>query len=138
MSYRLSTQVKPLIWTESVIDKFSHSRMEIMVKAKGQFKKQSVAKSVEISVPVPSDADSSRFKTSMGSAKYMLEKNVIIWSIKSFLGGKEYLRRAHFGLPSVEKEEVEGRTPIGVKFEIPYFTVSGIQVRYMKIIEKSG
>lgn len=36
--------------------------------------------------------------------------------------------RAHFGLPSVEKEEVEGRPPIGVKFEIPYFTVSGIQV----------
>lgn len=44
-------------------------------------------------------------------------------------GGKEYLMRAHFGLPSVEKEEVEGQPPIGVKFEIPYFTVSGIQVR---------
>ncbi|XP_020939449.1 AP-1 complex subunit mu-2 isoform X1 [Sus scrofa] len=138
MSYRLSTQVKPLIWIESVIEKFSHSRVEIMVKAKGQFKKQSVANSVEISVPVPSDADSPRFKTSVGSAKYVPEKNVVIWSIKSFPGGKEYLMRAHFGLPSVEKEEVEGRPPIGVKFEIPYFTVSGIQVRYMKIIEKSG
>ncbi|XP_045146225.1 AP-1 complex subunit mu-2 [Echinops telfairi] len=96
-------------------------------QAKGQFKKQSVANSVEISVPVPSDADSPRFKTSVGSAKYMPEKNVVIWSIKSFPGGKEYLMRAHFGLPSVEKEEVEGRPPIGVKFEIPYFTVSGIQ-----------
>nr|XP_051694035.1 AP-1 complex subunit mu-2 [Oryctolagus cuniculus] len=138
MSYRLNTQVKPLIWIESVIEKFSHSRVEIMVKAKGQFKKQSVANGVEISVPVPSDADSPRFKTSVGSAKYVPEKNVVIWSIKSFPGGKEYLMRAHFGLPSVEKEEVEGRPPIGVKFEIPYFTVSGIQVRYMKIIEKSG
>ncbi|KAF4014622.1 hypothetical protein G4228_006345 [Cervus hanglu yarkandensis] len=138
MSYRLSTQVKPLIWIESVIEKFSHSRVEIMVKAKGQFKKQSVANGVEISVPVPSDADSPRFKTSVGSAKYVPEKNMVIWSIKSFPGGKEYLMRAHFGLPSVEKEEVEGRPPIGVKFEIPYFTVSGIQVRYMKIIEKSG
>ncbi|XP_060271451.1 AP-1 complex subunit mu-2 isoform X1 [Ovis aries] len=129
MSYRLSTQVKPLIWIESVIEKFSHSRVEIMVKAKGQFKKQSVANGVEISVPVPSDADSPRFKTSVGSAKYVPEKNMVIWSIKSFPGGKEYLMRAHFGLPSVEKEEVEGRPPIGVKFEIPYFTVSGIQVR---------
>jgi AP-1 complex subunit mu len=25
-----------------------------------------------------------------------------------------------------------------VKFEIPYFTVSGLQVRYLKVIEKSG
>lgn len=35
-------------------------------------------------------------------------------------------------------EEVERRAPISVKFEIPYFTVSGIQVRYLKIVEKSG
>lgn len=46
--------------------------------------------------------------------------------------------RAHFNLPSVEAEEQEGKPPIAVKFEIPYFTTSGIQVRYLKIIEKSG
>ena len=36
--------------------------------------------------------------------------------------------RAHFGLPSVEGEVIEGKPPIQVKFEIPYFTTSGIQV----------
>lgn len=40
--------------------------------------------------------------------------------------------RAHFGLPSVESDELEGKRPITVKFEIPYFTVSGIQVRIKK------
>jgi AP-1 complex subunit mu len=25
-----------------------------------------------------------------------------------------------------------------VQFELPYFTVSGIQVRYLKIVERSG
>lgn len=33
---------------------------------------------------------------------------------------------------------MDRRTPISIKFEIPYFTVSGIQVRYLKIVEKSG
>ena len=37
--------------------------------------------------------------------------------------------RAHFGLPSVEAEDKEGKPPISVKFEIPYSTTSGIQVR---------
>ena len=66
--------------------------------------------------------------------------------------------RAHFGLPSVKNGtiklnattststhssliaelDVEKRAPITVKYEIPYFTVSGIQVRYLKIVEKSG
>lgn len=98
--------MKPLIWIESVIEKFSHSRVEIMVKvtilvrarlkprwspqrarflkAKGQFKKQSVANNVEVRVPVPSDADSPKFKTSTGTAKYVPEKNLVVWTIKSF------------------------------------------------------
>ena len=46
-------------------------------------------------------------------------------------GGKEYLMRAHFGLPSVEAEDKEGKPPISVKFEIPYFTTSGIQVKHL-------
>lgn len=42
--------------------------------------------------------------------------------------------RAHFGLPSVVAEETEGKPPIHVKFEIPYFTVSGIQVRHQQLL----
>lgn len=39
---------------------------------------------------------------------------------------------------SATEQDVEKRAPITVKYEIPYFTVSGIQVRYLKIVEKSG
>ena len=65
------------------------------------------------------------------------------FSIKQFPGQKEYLMRAHFGLPSVSASEAGQadnslKEPIRVHFEIPYFTVSGIQVRYLKIVEKSG
>jgi hypothetical protein len=62
--------------------------------------------------------------------------------------------RAELGLPSVRGDDDKGggmmggfggsmggvgggkgKRPISVKFEIPYFTTSGIQVRYLKIIE---
>lgn len=38
--------------------------------------------------------------------------------------------RAEFSLPSITDEEAgpERKAPIRVKFEIPYFTVSGVQV----------
>jgi len=138
MSYRLNTHVKPLIWIESVIERHAHSRVEIMVKAKSQFKRRSTANNVEIAIPVPNDADSPKFKTTIGHCKYAPEQNAVIWTIKSFPGGKEYIMKAHFGLPSVAGDLNEGKPPISVKFEIPYFTTSGIQVRYLKIIEKSG
>ena len=50
-----------------------------MVKAKSQFKKRSTANNVEIIVPVPSDADGAKFKTSTGYCKYVPEKNCVIW-----------------------------------------------------------
>lgn len=138
MSYRLNTHIKPLIWIESQIEKHAHSRVEIMVKAKSQFKRRSTANGVEIIIPVPQDGDSPKFKTGIGSCRYAPELSAVIWTIKSFPGGKEYLMRAHFSLPSIESDETEGKPPIQIKFEIPYFTTSGIQVRYLKIIEKSG
>ena len=36
--------------------------------------------------------------------------------------------KAQFFLPSVDGNLIEGKPPINVKFEIPYFTTSGIQV----------
>ncbi len=130
MSYRLNTTVKPLIWIEPTIERYSHSRVEYMIKAKSQFKKRSTANNVEIIVPVPSDADGAKFKTSTGYCKYTPENNCIVWTIKSFPGGKDYLMRAHFNLPSISSEDTEGKPPVQVKFEIPYFTTSGIQVDY--------
>lgn len=175
MSYRLNTQVKPLIWVECLVESHSGSRIEYMLKvrsffsispplrtndlfqAKAQFKRRSTANNVEIIVPVPEDADTPRFRTNIGSVHYAPEKSAIIWKIKQFGGGKEFLMRAELGLPSVKGDDEhgggmtggfggsmggvgglaagKGKRPIQVKFEIPYFTTSGIQVRYLKIIE---
>lgn len=155
MTYRLNTHVKPLIWVEAVVEPHKGSRIEYMIKTRSQFKSRSVANNVEIIIPVPSDVDSPSFKSSVGSVTYLPDKDAVVWTIKQFHGGREYLMRAHFGLPSISaadqadhgdkkgqgrggSSENSWKAPIGVKFEIPYFTVSGIQVRYLKIIEKSG
>ena len=145
MTYRLNTHVKPLIWVEAVVEPHKGSRIEYMIKTRSQFKAKSVANNVEIIIPVPSDVDSPSFKSSVGNVTYLPDKDAVVWKIKQFHGGREYLMRAHFGLPSISaandqagKKENSWKKPIAVKFEIPYFTTSGIQVRYLKIIEKSG
>lgn len=110
MSYRLNTDVKPLITADIVIEQHPGSRLEYMMKvicspnskARSQFKRRSSANNVEIVVPVPEDADSPKFKTNIGYVEYAPEKGAFIWKIKAFAGGKEYLCRAHFGLPSVK------------------------------------
>ena len=124
------------------------------IKARAQFKRRSTANNVQISIPVPEDADTPRFRTNIGTVHYAPETSSIVWKIKQFGGGKEFLMRAELGLPSVRGDDEKGggmmggfggsmggvgggkgKRPISVKFEIPYFTTSGIQVRYLKIIE---
>jgi AP-1 complex subunit mu len=51
---------------------------------------------------VPEDADTPRFRTTIGSVYYVPEKSAIVWKIKQFSGGKEFLMRAELGLPSVK------------------------------------
>lgn len=140
MTYRLSQNVKPLIWVECTVEKHSRSRIEYLVKAKSQYKERSTASHVEILLPLPPDAITPAVRASQGSAVYAPEKEALVWKIKNFPGGREFLLRCKFSLPSVPaEEEQQGRMPpIRVKFEIPYYTVSGIQVRYLKVIEKSG
>ena len=101
MSYRLNTQIKPLIWAEAIVEMHEGSRIEFMVKVKAQFKRRSTANNVEIMINVPDDADSPKFRAAIGSVSYAPELSAMVWKIKQLGGGKEYLMRAHFGLPSV-------------------------------------
>ena len=57
-------------------------------QAKSQFKQRSTANNVEIVVPVPPDADSPSFKTSIGTVKYAPERDAVVWSIKQFHGAR--------------------------------------------------
>ena len=114
MTYRLDTQVKPLIWVEVTVENFTRSKIEYLVKAKTQFKSKSIANNVEISVSVPTDVDSPVFKSNVGTVKYVPDQNSMVWCIKQFLGRKEYMMRAQFGFPSIEAEERQkySRVPI--------------------------
>ncbi|VVT56484.1 uncharacterized protein SAPINGB_P005093 [Magnusiomyces paraingens] len=156
MSYRLNTTVKPLIWIDCQIRNFSNTRIEIKARARAQFKSRSHANDIDITIPVPEDADSPRLKVSQGSAKWKPELAAIVWHIKKLVGGKEIELSAQLNLPSVRENDDGGSSlaggrdsqpstyleggssaqkPISVKFTIPFYTTSGIQVRYLKIIE---
>jgi AP-1 complex subunit mu len=140
MTYRVSRAVKPLIEVECAVTHPARSRTEFLVKARANFKDRSTATGVEIALPLPEDAVAPSARASSGSAVYVPERSALVWKIKAFPGGKELLLRAKFNLPSVAAEDGRaGRAPpIRVAFEIPYFTVSGIQVRYLKVVEKTG
>ena len=141
MNYRLNLKIKPLIWVEVERKELTPTKMKYLVKAKSNCKPKSTANNVCIMIPVPVDLQNPLFKSSLGSVTYSPDKEVLIWNIKRFPGMKETNLIIQFNVPSLRANDSKGKylkKPIEVKFEIPSFTVSGIQVRYLKITEASG
>jgi AP-1 complex subunit mu len=138
MKYRLSSTLHPIIRVTAKIERYKGSRVELNVTAKADFRKETVAQSVKISVPVPPDVDTPKAQATSGKMAYSPKDDRLVWTLKKFAGGKEFQLKAHFGLPSLERDDEDARRPIDVSFEIPYFTVSGLQVQYLKVFEKSG
>ena len=140
MSYRLDMSIKPLISVKVEILNISETRIEYVAKAKTNFKNRSVANNVSIYIPVPLDIQNATFKTNSGSVVYLSDREDLLWFIKRFEGQCELDMNCSFQVPTVRIDDTTKhlKRPIQVSFEIPYFTVSGFQVRYMKIVEKSG
>ena len=140
MSYRLDMSIKPLISCKVEIKNHSETRIEYIVKAKTNFKNRSVANNVSIYIPAPLDIQNATFKTTSGSVVYLSDREDLLWFIKRFEGQCELDMACSFQVPTVRIDDPSKhlRRPIQISFEIPYFTVSGFQVRYMKIVEKSG
>lgn len=140
MSYRLNTQVKPPIWVDAVIEQRT-TRVDYVVKARTQLKPRAVANNVKIAIPVLPDVDTPKFKCTSGNAKYAPDRDVIVWSMKQFKAGREAVMRGHFLITNIGKNqdhESASKRPITLEFEVPYFTISGLQVRFLKVVDKSG
>jgi len=141
MSYRLTNiNVEPLIWCEMKVKESSATRIEYTIKITSQFKEKHTANNIAVKIPVRSDVISPEIKCEAGSITYSPESESMNWIIKSLSGGRSECARIKLSFPSVVEERKMRVTPpiLSVNFEIPYFTISGVQVRYLKVSEKSG
>ena len=110
-----------------------------VVKCKAQFKRRSTANNVET---VPGDADSPKFRVRQASCQ-QLETDPdrhrrATYTTRPTSGVYMSLCSSRPLAHAQLDVEPPARPPLTVKFEIPYLTVSGIQVRCLKIVEKSG
>lgn len=148
LQYRLncsSKSLKPLILCETQYHLHDGSRLQIIVRLKSNYKKQSIANNVIVYVPVTNEYDTPSFKHNHGKVKIIADeadssKNYLVWKLKNLSGGKDYGLVAELQLPSTnalqkKKNEYYSKLPTRIEFQIPYYTTSGIQVKYLKVNE---
>ncbi|CDK25139.1 unnamed protein product [Kuraishia capsulata CBS 1993] len=141
MTYRiLSPSINQLFVVDYKMQNHSNTRLEILLKVRTNFKPKLVCNNLEIYIPCPDDISSPKFGRTKGSVKYLPDKSCLCWKFKSINGGKEYSMIAELQLPSVhsgDEYQLESfrKRPLKLNFQIPYYTTSGLQVRYLRINE---
>ena len=96
------------------------------------------ASNVVVRVPMPPTAASARCECGRGRAKYEPGERALVWRISSFQGGTESSLTACIDLLPATREKAWVRPPISVDFQISMYTCSGVQVRFLKVYEKSN
>merc|ERR1712083_867926 len=97
---------------------------------------------VVVSVPVPkcSTSVTSDLSSSVTgqTADYDADKNMYVWRIKKFQGGTEEQIRLRIVLSKQHTASIRKEIgPIAMKFEIPMYSVSNVQVKYLRILENN-
>lgn len=140
-SYRLSSGVAPLIWIDSTRKSLGSTRLQYKIKLSTLFKERFSAQEIKVIIPVESDATNPEVQCKVGQVTYCPEESCISWTLKNISGKREVDLQMLLSVPSVKGNTDEASSLgeyIHVHFEIPYLTPSGLQVRYLKVFEKSG
>lgn len=137
---------------------------EIRVLLRTNFAKRVIVNDLCIEVPIPRTPDRVTLKASTGRAKRDPATDSVLWRISYLPGEREVVLDIACALPllqSIEHLSLEdaadpesslpsskqpsagadawkGRLLRIRSFEMPFFMASGFQVRYLKIVEKSG
>lgn len=137
MNYRISDATQVPIKLMCLFSK-TGNKMEYKIKMRAEFESSNSAENIELKIPIPVETSKKNLNPGVGKAKYESDQNAIIWRIKKFQGGKEALLRVDLELAKDWNEAEWNRPPISLNFNIPMYTVSGVKVSFLRIMEKSG
>jgi AP-4 complex subunit mu-1 len=123
------------------IEKHSPYKVEVNIKLRADIPKTSHGSNVLIRVPVPKTTQSVTVDFGMGSGstyEYKSAEKCVLWGLKKLWGATEHAMRINISLGQPAGTDIEKHIgPISMKFEIPMHNVSGLNVRFLKIEERS-
>jgi AP-2 complex subunit mu-1 len=86
----------------------------------------------------PPNTATAKVRAARGRARFEPEQKAIVWRLRNYTGGAETFLSAEVEMVASMKDKTWNRPPISLEFQVPLFTASGVQVRFLKVYDKSG
>jgi AP-2 complex subunit mu-1 len=138
MKYRVNGNISLPFKLMPAVQEDGKKRVTLTLKVTANFGTTKSASNVVVRFPVPPNTARATVKVGAGRAKFEPEQKAIVWRIKKFNGGQEFMMSAEVDLMETTVSKTWSRPPISVDFNVSMFTASGVYVRYLRVFDKSG
>mmetsp|Transcript_5356 Transcript_5356/g.8414 ORF Transcript_5356/g.8414 Transcript_5356/m.8414 type:complete len:440 (+) Transcript_5356:113-1432(+) len=144
MKYRITQNINLPFSVIPVVSEHGRTRVEYEVKVKSRFDPQNTsgvtlsATGVVLRIPCPPNTAKCNVEVTKGEAKYNANLKCIVWKIRKFKDDKSFFLKGQVKLVASVNEKAWSRPPVTMDFSVPMFAASGMHIRSMKVLEKSG
>ena len=118
-------------------------KVEVMIKIRADIPKQNYGNNVMVELPLPANVQTvtSEFGVSdiKQTAEFDRQSRKVLWKIQKFAGGSEQEIKLTITFKEQQTDSVRKRIgPISMKFEILTYSVSKLQVRYLRVLKTAA
>jgi AP-4 complex subunit mu-1 len=142
MNYRLTSEIQQPFRVIPSIELVSQFKAELTLRVRGDIPPTTAGINVVLKVPMPKAATSVSVELGVGATgqtyEYRQASREVLWAIPKFKGGTEQIVKIGIATgapitPAMRKEI----GPVTMAFEVPSHNVSGIQIRFLRLEERS-
>lgn len=124
----------------SFIEEMGPNKLEFHCLVKADIPSTSYGQNIQIQIPLSRNTISVKCDAPGCGAEYIESEKKVVWTIKKLLGGSDVRMHIKVTLEQNVVSLAQSKREIGpleVNFEIPMYSVSNMQVRYLRIMEAS-
>lgn len=116
-------------------------KMTIRVTLRSTFDSTITASGLTLTIPTPNDVIKNTITCSNGKAKFSAGENSISWKFNKIYGDLEHTLTAELRLSEDDEfsqKHTSAKTPLSLDFTMDMYSASGLQVKFLKVVEKSN
>lgn len=137
MQYQLSDELPsaPPFRLFPTLERDGGGRLLMYLKLRCDLPPKSAAINVSATIPIPKDSVSLSQELSSPdqSAELRPQSRAVVWQIPRFTGGSQLSALFKLEVPGLSSASMLEVGPVGLSFELPKFTATGLQIRFLRL-----
>jgi AP-2 complex subunit mu-1 len=141
MRYRKTENIGIPFSISPMVHDLPGNKLEIRVNVRSTYESKLSANPLILMIPLPDNTADVKTTTTSGRARYVPDQNAAVWKLAGFPGQSQAeiaVVATCLAATSKASPATKLSLPISAEFNIPMFSASGLALRYLSVVERSG